>query len=35
MIFYILGMASGFEALFLLLPILVSLIYGKVFSLLI
>ena len=25
MIFYILGMASGFEALFLLLPILVSL----------
>ena len=29
MIFYILGMASGFEALFLLLPILVSLIYGE------
>ena len=29
MILYILGMASGFEALFLLLPILVSLIYGE------
>ena len=29
MIFYILGMASGFEALFLLLPIQVSLIYGE------
>ena len=29
MIFHILGMASGFEALFLLLPIAVSLIYGE------
>ena len=29
MILYILGMASGFEALFLLLPVLVSVIYGE------